>query len=345
MNDIKIFKILFVDLSVGQSLLPWHRFMCLTGNYVFFQLPDEINGMIGCHVAQQDPIKGLNSVIEFRNRHPAFFKALLEKLFQELLRSNLYGHVEITKTDFLNVFLMLTTTNERAKEVEATFDDLTNFLCLRKAIIYMCNHLETTTLQRIFFKMHMKVRNDKEIMTLLIRRDGSMLRYCCQNLQDDKDLVMLALERNGNYLQHASDRLRKMPKIVMKAFQKTPTSLVHAAELLKDDEVFILAAIQVEPHALSFASTRLKTNKEIVMAAIQKDGSALEHASAEFQDDKEIVLQSVTQYGKALRWASIKLQDDDEVVSAAMKHDTFELFFASERLYRKYTRKRKDISE
>ena len=75
-----------------------------------------------------------------------------------------------------------------------------------------------------------------------IKNRGDMLQHASTRIRNDKDVVTAICRRDGNALQHASDNLRADKDVVLVAVGKTPSSLKYALGGLNQDKECLVAA-------------------------------------------------------------------------------------------------------
>ena len=87
--------------------------------------------------------------------------------------------------------------------------------------------------------------NNKEVILMAcstIEGRGDMLQYATKNIRNDKEVVMTICKRDGNALQYASDNLRADKDIILAAVTTTPISLKYALGGLNQDKDCLIAA-------------------------------------------------------------------------------------------------------
>ena len=177
--------------------------------------------------------------------------------------------------------------------------------------------------QYIFPRIPEIFRDNKDIVTTAVQRDGMSLKYASKRLQDDYDVVLAAVQKNGIALRYASDRLKDDRKIVMATVTQDGRALHYASKRLQDDKDIAKAAVCEDKLALKLISHQLQNDKDIILAAVTRDGMALVFVSDRLKDDKDIVLAAVTQDGTTLQLASRRLQNDKDIILAAKTQEEF----------------------
>lgn len=173
---------------------------------------------------------------------------------------------------------------------------------------------------------------DKELASILVRKNGKLLQYLPDVFKDDKEIVLMAVKVHGMSLFYASESLKKDRDIVFEAVKKTFRALRFANKVFYDDYEIVFTAVKKSGKALKFSSERIRAIREVVLTAVKSDGDALEYASDNLKNDREIVHTAVLRNGASLRFASRELQDDREIVYTAVNRNGSSLEFASDRL-------------
>lgn len=106
--------------------------------------------------------------------------------------------------------------------------------------------------------------------------------------QDDKELVQIAVKKNGSALQFASKRLRNDFETVMIAVRKTGWSLEFASEALQDNLEIVMAAVKSDGSAYQFASEKLHNNSKVVIEATRTDSNIIDEIPEELLSNYEI---------------------------------------------------------
>jgi hypothetical protein len=211
-----------------------------------------------------------------------------------------------------------------------------------------------------------RLRNDKELVLLLVAKNASQLEFASDGLKNDKDIFYTAANENGYYaLKFGAEHFRTDKMLVLKAVNTYHAhAFEFASEDLKDDIEVAMKAVSINGHNLKHASDRLKNNFEVVSTAINHTGVAYKYASRELQknqdlvflainnentyyedvpkllefifkntnefiNDREIVLVVVKKWGLILELVSSNLQADKEVVLEAYRENKFSFQYAA----------------
>lgn len=169
------------------------------------------------------------------------------------------------------------------------------------------------------FPVPESLRDDREVMLEVCRRNPRTLRLASPRLQDDEEIVFAALRQWREY--------------------NAPQQFEFASPRLRGDKDFILREIE---HSVSedrgdlewlkFAALSIKDEKELALAVLKRKlGYALvflPYCSPALRDDKDIMLQFIEYSPDALEYCSDRLKACEEVVNAAASKDPSALRYA-----------------
>jgi len=137
-----------------------------------------------------------------------------------------------------------------------------------------------------------RIRNSKEFMLHALKD-----RYTCidlknlsDTLKDDQELVSLLVFRDGRDLQYASKRLRADATTTLIAIKQTEEAFRYVSNTLKFDESYLLKALDTNPDVVSLIPKYMLKNRNIALRAVLLEGRALMWLCEDFRDDLGIVL-------------------------------------------------------
>ena len=163
------------------------------------------------------------------------------------------------------------------------------------------------------------LRDIKELVLIVVQKDGWLLKHISLRLKDDEEVVRSAFQHDGRVLEYASLRLRKKKEVVLAAVQQNCNALVHADSELKDNEELIFAAVQQSWQALAFASARLRYNKKIVREAVQQNVKTLKYLHPSFQKRILAVCKLPTQLTVLSEKDSVQTDENSEFAQKAIQ--------------------------
>jgi len=137
-----------------------------------------------------------------------------------------------------------------------------------------------------------KYHKDKEIVCIIVERDGLALQYF-NPFWDDRDVVKIAVANNGR-------------------------ALLYASNLLKLDKSLVLMAV-ANGLSLQNVPQIYSQNREVFMTGVTYHGMELKYVPKPLLDEK-MVYAAVTQNGDALQFADIKSRDNEKIVLAALQN-------------------------
>ena len=96
-----------------------------------------------------------------------------------------------------------------------------------------------------FFKMlSSKLRDDKEVVMIAVKKDGSALEVASDRLKDNFEVVMTAVKNCGYALDFASDRLKDNEEIVSNSLDEG-SNIIYASERIRNDRNFIIESAKI----------------------------------------------------------------------------------------------------
>jgi hypothetical protein len=214
-----------------------------------------------------------------------------------------------------------------------------------------------------------KLRNDKDLVLNVVRKNASQLQFATDDLKSDKEIIkaviiedayfalkfgdkkfredrVVALEavryRHAHAYEFISEELKSDREIALTAIQNNVHILKHAPDQIKNDFELMKIAVETDGMAYKFFSNELQKNRELVLKAINNQNTYYEWVPEliefvfkngnEFRNDREIVLASVKRWGLHLELVSIELQADKEVVLEAYRKNQFSFKYAADTL-------------
>lgn len=169
---------------------------------------------------------------------------------------------------------------------------------------------------------------NREFALQNVRKNPYAILHTPLEFRDDEEIVTAVVSKDASLLRFASDRLRDKPEVVLAAMGDGVSSLHLASERLQNDKEFVLGALRsrrFEKDANKFLrilSDSLLDDKEIVLEILRQTGdgvSVLMSVSRRMQDDKDVVLEAILANGMAIRYASRRLANDKDIAKTAVK--------------------------
>ena len=189
-----------------------------------------------------------------------------------------------------------------------------------------------------FEYLNNKLRNDKDVAKVAIDNCKRGVRLIVMNLgaklKEDKEIALIAVKKDGQALSYLSEQLRE-DKEVQNAALKSGYPLDIASDEIRNNKEVVLKSLEKCGADLEYVSDRLKDDKEVVLIAVKNDyenGETIQYASDRLKDDKDIILEAVRVTPYALKYASDRLKNDKEVVLEALKKSTYPRYFIGESL-------------
>lgn len=203
------------------------------------------------------------------------------------------------------------------------------------------------------------IRNDIDIATLAVEKNGYNMRclstelranktlalkgvvsnfntvdYISEELKNDKEVGMLVVKGLGYQLKKLSLDLRNDKEIVLEAVKQSCHALEYASLSLKDDEEIVIAAIKnpdLNNHSLGFASNRLRNKKEIIALFYERKFPEVKQL-LNIESDRKFILEFTKKFNSLLCYASTDIRNDKEIVIESLKKEQQHFSYASDTL-------------
>jgi len=79
---------------------------------------------------------------------------------------------------------------------------------------------------------------DREIVYEAISRNAHSLEYASDDLKNEKELVLLAVKKDGTSLKNAPMKFRADKQVVMEAVKQTANAFRYASDELRHEKEF-----------------------------------------------------------------------------------------------------------
>lgn len=202
----------------------------------------------------------------------------------------------------------------------------------------------------LYFKMGEVTRNDKELIKIILNKDGLMIEYIDEKYHIDFDIVRtavsqnwkalkyiknkeirnnhiiirIALMQNGLALKYLSEENKGNIKIATQAVMSNGLALEYVNKLILDKydmcnsfDIALLAITQ-NIKATKFLSYDILNCKEEIMPYIKTNGMILEYISEDLKADYDIVLSAVSENGASIQFANENLKNNIEIAKQAI---------------------------
>eukprot|EP01051_Picozoa_sp_SAG22_P022917 SAG22_NODE_5693_length_970_cov_2.117107_1_plen_322_part_11 len=169
-----------------------------------------------------------------------------------------------------------------------------------------------------------KNSNDRDVVELAVRQDGSALKYAGDIMRDDPHVVKAAVEQFGPAIALASPAMQRHRSIGMLAVQQDGWAYNCLHESLQGDVGVAQAAVGTSPQVLRMLPAVMRAEREVVLAAVRRDGRLLQHASPELRGEREVVLAALASDqggGAAFAFALGPATGERDVALAAVAAD------------------------
>jgi hypothetical protein len=112
-------------------------------------------------------------------------------------------------------------------------------------------------------------KDDRKVVSIALKGNGTCLRYASDRLKDDKRMVRLALRHRGESLKYASDRLKNDSTIVWEALNRHPSSITYASKRFRNKSKDLMGILFRYPECYEFLNSNLQSNFSVQLQTIK----------------------------------------------------------------------------
>ena len=117
-----------------------------------------------------------------------------------------------------------------------------------------------------------------------------MIKYVSERLKNDKGIALLAVRKNGENLAFVSGELRNDADVIEASLGGNLYKLRYAPEEARDNKEIAIRALSRYGHVIEFVSDRLKADRDVVTAAVGSAWNALGFSRGGLNDDRCVEL-------------------------------------------------------
>jgi hypothetical protein len=173
-----------------------------------------------------------------------------------------------------------------------------------------------------------KLRNKKNIVMIVIKKNWKELEYASFRLRNNVDFMLDALTINGSALQYATNYLKNNGLIVLTGIKNNTYAIRHASYNIKNSKAFAMLIIINFPEIFQFLSDNLKNDKDIIRIVITKYNNKkysyydiFKNISYELKNDKDFMLELIKLDIHIINYASYKIKNDPDIILNIMTND------------------------
>ena len=249
--------------------------------------------------------------------------------------------------------------NKKQRQILEKLSNITK----EEALYLLANNKDSEYLKDSIFMFESfpeAIRNDIDVATLAVEKNGYNMRclskelqankslalkgavsnfntvdYISEELKNDKEVGILVVQGQGYQLKKLSVDLRNDKDVVLEALKKSCNALEYASLSLKDDEEIVLCAItnkDLNNHSLGFASNRIRNKKEMIALFYERKFPDVKELLSNTQSDREFILEFTKKFTSLLCYASTDIRNDKEIVIESIKKEQQHFSYASDTL-------------
>jgi hypothetical protein len=182
--------------------------------------------------------------------------------------------------------------------------------------------------------------NRADILFALEKNDNSsILKYASKKLKNKKNIVMIVIKKNWKELEYASFRLRNNVDFMLEALTINGSALQYATNYLKNNGLIVLTAIKYNTYAIRHASYNIKNSKAFAMLIIINFPEIFQFLSDNLKNDKDIIRIVITKYNNKkysyydiFRNISYELKNDKDFMLELIKLDIHIIDYVSNKI-------------
>lgn len=187
---------------------------------------------------------------------------------------------------------------------------------------------------------NLKNIDDKNILTEIIKRDWSKLKYVNPEFIE-KDMALKAVSKNAFAFDYISEKLQNDRDIVLTAIRNKGSLFDSIDSQYYQDREIIFEAIKSEPSYFSQLSKKIEVDKDIALFAVKQEASNYLFLDKEYRENKEII-ENVLRNGNNLVLFDEKYRNNLEIIEMAIKNNPEAIKYASKELQEQFQLRKED---
>ena len=182
--------------------------------------------------------------------------------------------------------------------------------------------------------------DDKNILTEIIKRDWSKLKYVNPELIE-KNIALKAVSENAFAFSYIPEKLQNDRDIVLTTIKNKGSLFENVDSQYYKDKEIIFEAIKSEPSYFSKLSKKIEVDRDIALFAVKQETSNYLFLDKEYREDKEII-ENVLKNGNNLVLFDDKYRNNPEIVEMAIKNNPESIKYASKELQEQFQLKKEE---
>ena len=172
--------------------------------------------------------------------------------------------------------------------------------------------------------------DDKNILTEIIKRDWSKLKYVNPELIE-KNIALKAVSENAFAFSYIPEKLQNDREIVLTTIRNKGSLFDSIDSQYYQDKEIIFEAIKSEPFYFPKLSKKIEVDSEIALFAVKQEASNYLFLDEKYKKDKEVI-KNVLKNGNNLVLFDAKNRNNTEIVEIAVKNNPESIKYASKEL-------------
>lgn len=164
------------------------------------------------------------------------------------------------------------------------------------------------------------VKRDKEILTMVLKYNGCLIKYIPQDLQHDRELATIAVKSTPNCIFYVPAWLLNDKELVYEACAKMPTILVKLPPVYRNDKILFQHMLHNRNtcNVVQFAGESIRNDFEIMIKMCTQHKYNLALVGEELRKNKGFWMQAVTLHKDAITFVPPELANDDDIILASI---------------------------
>ena len=176
--------------------------------------------------------------------------------------------------------------------------------------------------------------DDKNILTEIIKRDWSKLKYVNPELIE-KNIALKAVSENAFAFSYIPEKLQNDREIVLTTIRNKGSLFDSIDSQYYQDKEIIFEAIKSEPFYFPKIAKKIEVDRDIALFAVKQEASNYLFLDEKYKKDKEVI-KNVLKNGNNLVLFDDKYRNNPEIVEIAIKNNPESIKYASKELQEQF---------
>lgn len=179
------------------------------------------------------------------------------------------------------------------------------------------DNLDNNVLFNLFSNLDDKLKNDREILTLGLKRNVNVLYYTNESIKKDKKFMCFLINKlpanlfSSPYFDSSlkNDSAYILDLLKNNYFFSVEKIFDHISDSLRRDREFMLKVVTINGQLLKYASNDLKSDKRLISIALKSWYLAIQYGDSSIRNDRDLVIQSLETFLKNISLTQYNMND------------------------------------